>query len=186
MQRGFYFDQSRCSGCFACVVACKDWHDVPAGPVSWIRVTTTEEGQFPNVSVTSVVNLCYHCAEAPCIPACPVGAITKREEDGIVVVDREACLGITSCGSACQVACPYDAPQFEAEPDAKLQKCDLCWDRWAEGKKPICVEACPMRALDAGRLSELESKYGRTKEVVGFTFSQLSKPSIVFKARELR
>jgi len=92
-------------------------------------------------------------------------------------------LGIGSCDGACRAACPYDTPQFGTEPDAKMQMCDLCWDRWAEGKKPICVEACPMRALDAGPLDELESRYGRTKEMVGFTFSEVSKPSIVFKTR---
>ena len=183
MQLGLYFDQSRCTGCLTCIVACKDWHDIPAGPVSWIRVTTTEQGQFPDLSVTFMVNLCYQCAEAPCVPACPVGAITKHNEDGIVVVDREACLGITSCGGTCQEACPYDAPQFKEEIDAKMQKCDLCQDRWVEGKKPICVDACPTRALDAGHLDELEAKYGRTKEVVGFAFSQASKPSIAVKAR---
>ena len=186
MQLGFYFDQSRCTGCFTCVVACKDWHDVPAGPVSYMRITTTEEGQFPNVSVSFLANLCCHCAEAPCIPACPVGAITKRKEDGIVVVDREVCLGATSCGTACQVVCPYDAPQFETEPDAKMEKCNLCLERWKEGKKPICVASCPTRALDAGPLDKLESKYDKIKEVVGFTFSEVSKPSIVFKAKEPR
>ena len=186
MQLGFYFDQSRCSGCFTCVVACKDWHDIPAGPVSWRRVTTTEQGQFPNVSVTFFSSSCYHCAEAPYVPACPVEAITKQKEDGIVIVDRETCLGMESCGGTCQVACPYDVPQFEAESDAKMQMCDLCRARWSEGKKPICVESCPMRALDAGPLDELESRYGRIKEVTGFTFDEMSKPSTVFKARELR
>ena len=186
MQLGFYFDQSRCSGCLTCVVACKDWHDIPEGPVSWRRIITTEEGQFPDVSITFLANHCYHCAEAPCIPICPTKAITKRKEDGIVVVDREACLGIEVCGSVCQVACPYEAPQFGVEPDAKMQMCDLCQDRWTEAKKPICVEACPMRALDAGPITELESMYGRTKELGVFTFNELSKPSIVFKAREPR
>ena len=183
MQLGFYFDQSRCSGCFTCVVACKDWHNILAGQVSYIRVVTMEKGQFPNVSVTFLLNLCYQCAEPICVPACPVEAITKRKENGIVVVDAEACLGAASCGAACRVACPYDAPQFQTEPDAKMQKCDLCLERWVEGKKPICVEACPTRALDAGPLNELESEYGQTKEVEGFTLSQISDPSIVFKAK---
>ena len=45
-QMGFYFDQTRCTGCYACVVACKDWHDIDAGPVSWMRVNTIEKGKF--------------------------------------------------------------------------------------------------------------------------------------------
>lgn len=183
MQLGFYFDQSRCTGCFACVVACKDWHDIPAGPISWRCVTTTEGGRFPNLSVSFLSSACYHCAEPPCVPACPVGAITKRQEDGIVIVDREACLGITSCG-ACQEACPYGVPQFGTEPDALMQKCDLCLERWEEGKKPICVQACPMRALDTGPLDELKSQYGQTKQVEGFTLSEKAVPSVVFKAKD--
>jgi anaerobic dimethyl sulfoxide reductase subunit B (iron-sulfur subunit) len=84
----------------------------------------------------------------------------------------------------CLQACPYDVPQFGAEPDAKMEKCDLCLERWGEDKKPICVQACPMRALDAGPLDELESKYGSTRDVVGFAYSEAAKPSIVFKAKE--
>ncbi len=183
MQQGFYFNQSRCSGCFTCVVACKDWHDIPAGPVFWRRVTTTEQGRFPHVSVTFFSSSCYHCSEPPCVPACPVGAITKREEDGIVVVDHKLCQGKDSC-DLCLQACPYGAPQFGVEDNAKMEKCDLCLDRWLEGKKPICVEACLMRALDAGTMEELEAKYGRTREVIGFTYNETSKPSIVFKAKE--
>jgi len=51
MQMGFYFDQTRCTGCFTCVVACKDWHDVPPGPASWMRVTTVEKGKYPDLFV---------------------------------------------------------------------------------------------------------------------------------------
>jgi len=184
MQFGFYFDQSRCTGCFACVVACEDWHDIPAGPVFWRWINTIEEGQFPNVSVAFLSNSCYHCAEAPCVTACPVEAITKQEEDGIVLVDREKCLGLDGCGGVCQAVCPYDAPKFRAEPDAKMEKCDLCLNRWKENKKPICVEACPMRALDAGPLDELESKYGKNREAIGFLFSEKSRPSVIFKAKD--
>jgi Fe-S-cluster-containing dehydrogenase component len=64
-----------------------------------------------------------------------------------------------------------------------MQMCDLCSERWAEGKKPICVEACIMRALDAGPLDELEAKFGSTKEVTGFTYDKTNQPSIVFKAK---
>ncbi|UCC59478.1 MAG: 4Fe-4S dicluster domain-containing protein, partial [Dehalococcoidia bacterium] len=149
MQMGFYFDQTRCTGCYTCIVACKDWHDVPAGPASWRRVATIEEGEFPDLFVAFYTSSCYHCAEPACVAACPAGAITKRQEDGVVLVDREKCLGKDQC-DLCLQACTYKAPQFGAEPNAKMQMCNLCPDRLEEGKKPICVAGCPMRALDAG------------------------------------
>jgi anaerobic dimethyl sulfoxide reductase subunit B (iron-sulfur subunit) len=92
VQRGFYFDQQRCIGCDTCVVACKQWHQVPDGPASWRRVHTLEEGRFPQVWLVHISLSCCHCAEPACIPACPATAITKRAEDGIVVVDQGLCI----------------------------------------------------------------------------------------------
>ena len=186
MQIGFYFDQTRCTGCGACIVACEDWHDVPAGPAKWMRVLYNETGKCPEVFVSYLVAPCYHCVNPLCIPACPVKAISKRKEDGIIVVNREACLGNVNCKVACLKACPYDAPQFGPEPDAKMQKCDLCLERWEEKKKPICVEACPTRALDAGSLGELEARYGKTKKAEGFVYHKKTMPSIVFKPKRLK
>lgn len=182
MQRKFYFDQTRCTGCEACVVACKDWNDVPAGPASWIRVLTIEKGKYPNALVAFLTTSCYHCARPSCVPACPVAAISKRDEDGIVVVDRETCLGHDNC-EMCLQACPYAAPQFGAEDNAKMQKCDFCLDRWTQGRKPICVDACPMRALDAAPADELEVRYGDRKEATEFTHLAEIGPSIIFKPK---
>ncbi|MDD5127077.1 MAG: 4Fe-4S dicluster domain-containing protein [Dehalococcoidales bacterium] len=181
-QLGFYIDQSRCTGCYTCTVSCKDWHDIPAGPVHWRRVTAIEKGEFPRVFVAFLSLSCLHCAEPACVAACPVNAISKRAEDGIVIVNRDACLGNDDCG-LCKEACPYGAPQFAAEANARMQKCDFCLERWGEGKKPICVESCPMRALDAGLLTEMEAKYGKVRSVEGFTYDTANKPSVVFKAR---
>lgn len=185
MQYGIYIDQNRCMGCYACVVACKDWHDVPAGPASWIRVRTIEKGKYPNVFVAFLPTTCYHCLKPACIEACPANAITKRTEDGIVTVDREACLGKDKCG-LCFEACPYDAPQFSTEDNAKMQKCDLCLDRWLEGKKPVCVSSCPMYALDAGPIDELIAKYGDIRMAEGFVYSADITPSIVYKPKHDR
>ncbi|MBI4285110.1 MAG: 4Fe-4S dicluster domain-containing protein [Chloroflexi bacterium] len=182
MQLGFYFDQTRCTGCYTCVVACKDWHDVPAGPASWRRVETIERGKYPNPFVAFLATSCYHCADPACVTACPTGAITKRQEDGIVLVAPELCLGKDSCG-LCLEACPYRAPQFGAEANAKVQMCDLCLDRWAEGKPPICVAGCPMRALDAGPIEELKAKYGQVQSAEGFTYAPNIRPSVVFKPK---
>jgi NADPH-dependent glutamate synthase beta subunit-like oxidoreductase len=121
MQLGLYFDQNRCTGCFACAIACKDWHDIPAGPARWMRILYQEEGKFPNVFVSHMATPCYHCAEPVCAYVCPNEAVTKRDEDGIVVVDREKCREEKTCGiisgegtdslyaeqeAPCQVSCP--------------------------------------------------------------------------------
>ncbi|MFC1916610.1 FAD-dependent oxidoreductase [Chloroflexota bacterium] len=123
MQTGFYFDQTRCTGCFTCAIACKDWHDIPAGPAKWMRISHREEGRFPELFVSHMASPCYHCAEPVCSFVCPNEAITKRDEDGIVIVNREKCRKEHTCGiisesamgadflygeseAPCQVACP--------------------------------------------------------------------------------
>lgn len=183
MQIGFYFDQTRCTGCGACQVACKDWNDVPAGPENWMRVLYTEKGRFPEVFVSYLIAPCYHCIDPVCVPACPPRAISKRDEDGIVVVDSQFCLGNEQCDVKCLKACPYDAPQFGPEPGAKMRKCDFCLDTWQEGKLPVCVEACPTRALDAGLLDELTARYDHTQEAESFVYSNRTKPAVVFKPK---
>lgn len=182
MQMGFYFDQTRCTGCFTCSVACKDWHDTPAGSANWRRVIEIEKGKFPNLFAAYFVTGCWHCANPACVTDCPVGAISKRQEDGVVIVDQEICLGKDNC-DMCLQACPYDAPQFGAEQNAKMQKCNFCIERLARGKNPICVDACPMRALDAGPLDQLVAKYGHSRDAEGFIYSAELDPSVVFNPK---
>jgi len=113
-----------------------------------------------------------------------VEAITKRESDGFVVVDREKCLGNRECHSLCLNACPWDIPQFGPEENAKMQKCDFCLERLERGQQPICVEACPMYALDIGPLDKLKAKYEDTVEAEGFRYSQRFKPAVTFKPKQ--
>ena len=183
MQLGFFFDQSRCSGCEACMLACRQWHGEDEKAVDLLIVSELEIGQFPHLAVKWVVVPCLHCAEPACVGACPADAILKKTEDGIVVVDQKKCLGKETCGAACQEACPYEAPRFRDEPDARMQKCDFCLDRIDEGQKPLCVIACPMRALEIAVLKELNSKWGKVKEIEGFEYSGETKPSVVFKPK---
>jgi anaerobic dimethyl sulfoxide reductase subunit B len=157
MQIAFFFEQRRCIGCQACVTACRQWHRLAPGEGNWRRLLTRETGKYPNVSVRFLSTACRHCAEPACMEVCPGRAIHKRKEDGIVAVDREACLGADHCGFACREACAFGAPQFEMEAGRKMQKCDFCADRLAEGKRPICVEACITGALDSGPLERRET-----------------------------
>jgi anaerobic dimethyl sulfoxide reductase subunit B (iron-sulfur subunit) len=83
----------------------------------------------------------------------------------------------------CLVACPYGAPQFGAEDNPKMQKCDFCLEEWAQGKQPICVRSCTMRALDAGPIEELRAKYGDVREAEGFSYYEKSEPNIIFKPK---
>ena len=180
MQLGFYFDQTRCTGCYACIVACKDKNNVEAGLASWRRVTSIEKGEYPELFSAFLSSGCYHCGKPACVEACSFGAISKRDEDGVVVVDRESC---TNC-QICLDECPYDAPQFAGGPDDVMQKCDFCLDRQAEGKKPVCVSACPMRALDSGPIDELRTKYGDVREAEGFKYAEKLAPSVIFKPKK--
>lgn len=182
-QIGFYFDQTRCTGCYACVVACKDWHDINAGPVNWVQVKIVENGKFPNPFIAYLVSLCYQCVNPPCALACPVEAISRRESDGIVVVDQNKCLGNGECRTLCLNACPWDAPQFGPEENARMQKCDFCLERLEQGQQPICVEACPMYALDIGPLDKLKAKYGDSMEAEGFRYSERFKPPVIFRPK---
>jgi len=185
MQLGLYFDQTRCVGCFTCVVACKDWHDIPAGPANWMNVRCIEQGKFPDVFVAYLVRPCYHCEDPLCRAHCPTGAISKSDENGIVTVNQDLCLGLSECG-ICKEVCPYGAPQFGAEPDARMQKCELCAERWQQGKKPICVEACLMRALDAGPMEELKKTYGCNQSAAGFVYQAELRPAVIMKAKTVK
>ena len=183
-QFGFYFDQTRCIGCHTCSIACKDWHDIDAGPVNWRRVDLTESGTFPDLFVAYTSTSCNHCAEPPCVKACPEKAINKRESNGIVVVEQGKCLGNEECNGYCLNACPWNAPQFGPEVGAKMQKCDLCVERLEQGKSPICVEACPMYALDADLLEILREKYIEVIKGNESPDSDKFQPSLIFKQKQ--
>ena len=181
-QMGFYFDQTRCTGCYTCSIACKDWNDIPVG-VNWRQINKIEDGKFPKLFLTYLSTACNHCGNPPCVKVCPVEAIIKRESDGIVIVDQDTCLGKTECGAKCLKVCTWDAPQFSSKENAKMRKCTLCVERLEQGKQTICVEACPMYALDVGPIDKLREKYGNNIDAEGFNYSEKYKPSIVFKPR---
>jgi anaerobic dimethyl sulfoxide reductase subunit B (iron-sulfur subunit) len=177
-QYGFLFDQARCSGCQVCTVACKSWHGLPPGPLKYLKVYEYEKGNFPNVRIHFQWVPCYHCQEPDCISNCPCDAIYKEEKYGAVLIDTEKCDGCRRCYDAC----PYGAPVFESdEIGVKAQKCTMCIDRLELGLKPICVLACPDRALDFGPLNTLITRYGGIRDLEDMPSSQIAKPAVVFK-----
>src|SRR3990172_10906926 len=101
---GMVVDLKRCIGCHACAVACKLENATPPG-VFWTRVLEVETCKYPLAKRSFVPVLCNHCQDAPCLRACPSGATTQPESDGIVLVDSNLCIGC----KACVEACPYEA-----------------------------------------------------------------------------
>jgi NADPH-dependent glutamate synthase beta subunit-like oxidoreductase len=156
MQKGFYFDQARCTGCFTCAVACKDWHDTPAGPANWMRIHYREEGNYPKLFVSHVAAPCYHCAEPVCAYVCPNEALTKREEDGIVIVDRDKCRGDKPCGII----------------DASKMGNDFLY---GESKAP-CQEACPAHLYIPGYIALIAR--GKNKEALELIRRNMPLPSV--------
>jgi anaerobic dimethyl sulfoxide reductase subunit B (iron-sulfur subunit) len=148
-QFGFYFDSARCTKCYACEIACLQWHGIEAGTFKLRKVEEVTAGTFPEVKRTFLSLSCHHCGKPPCALVCPSGAISKRTEDGIVLVDSQKCNGC----QACLEACPFGIPQFDR--NGLMHKCDMCLDRLEIGKKPICVDTCPTKALLWGTLNEI-------------------------------
>ncbi|MFQ5938151.1 MAG: sulfate reduction electron transfer complex DsrMKJOP subunit DsrO [Acidiferrobacterales bacterium] len=152
---GMLIDTRRCIGCHACSVACKAEFDVPLGSTrSWVEYV--EKGQYPYVTRNFIPRLCNHCEHPPCVDVCPTRATWKREEDGIVVVDPDICIGCKYCVQAC----PYDA-RFLNPVTGAADKCDFCLHRVSRGLVPACVETCIGRARIFGDLNDPESEISR-------------------------
>ncbi len=168
----FYCDEERCIECNGCTVACAEAHELPVG-ISRRKVVTLNEGIFGKEFSTSVA--CMHCTDAPCEQVCPVDCFYIRE-DGIVLHDKEKCIG---CGY-CLYACPFGAPQFPRDgafgTKGVMDKCTMCaggpeetnsakerelygQNRIAEGKVPICAAMCSTKALIVGDEQEVSKIY---------------------------
>ena len=159
-QYGFYVDLNACIGCKACQMACKDRAQNEVG-ANWRRVIDYGGGEWrkqgeawvQDLFSYSVPTACHHCSNPPCLPVCPTAAI-DRDENGIVIINVDECIGC----HLCEWACPWGAPIFY-EALAVVAKCDYCKDIVDAGGSPACIEACPMRAMEWGDIEELKAAH---------------------------
>lgn len=151
---GWFVDTRRCFGCHGCEVSCKSENDVPLG--SFIRQTFYKDvGEYPKVARMFLPMACQHCEDAPCIKACPCGALHK-ESGGTVAIDYNVCCGHATCVDVC----PYGA--IYIDPVAKQAvKCHNCYHRTENSMEPACVPTCPSEALYFGDLNDPDSKISK-------------------------
>ena len=183
-QYGFHFDATRCTGCKTCVVACCDKNGLEDGR-QFRHVLAYENGGWRQDRMTGawhqdvthdyVSVSCNHCDDPACVKVCPTKAHAKHDDKGgLVLIDPAKCIG---CGM-CAKACPYGAPVLD-EKAHKMTKCDACVDRVVKGELPVCVAACPQRALDFGYVDDLKAKYGEGAHIEPLPSPAMTKPNLL-------
>lgn len=184
---GYALNLSICIGCRKCAQACHEEnnHDRPSSQ-SYIRVFEMNKGGIdfaqgtvdyqhpvPAPDKFYMPVQCQQCDNPPCVDVCPVEA-TWQEQDGVVVVDYDWCIGCRYC----EAACPYHARRFnwarpeipadEINPDQAylsnrirpqgvVEKCTFCLHRTRRGRLPACLEACPTGARVFGNILDPKS-----------------------------
>ena len=162
---GMAINLHRCIGCRTCTVSCKMENQVADG-IARMHVLNSDgtdlgsedrpTGTYPDLVLEWRPVPCQHCDNPPCVEVCPAGATGKRE-DGLVLVDIEACIG---CGM-CVEACPYGARAMDEEAK-KADKCTGCAHRLDGGlDTTMCQMCCPNRAIVAGDLDDASSEVAR-------------------------
>ena len=176
---GMVIDTQHGVGCQTCTVSCKISNEVP-GSAHWNHLESLDgdvlyqsTGTFPRTTLAFRPLLCNHCENPVCAEACPTQAMHK-DENGIVSVDPDRCVGCRYC----EWNCPYGAPQFDPERK-KMTKCDFCRDYLEQGLPPSCVAACPCRALDYGEYDELLKRYGEQAAIAPLPGPELIRPHFI-------
>jgi tetrathionate reductase subunit B len=185
---GMTIDIEKCIGCGNCVLGCSKENEVPAGYFrTWVERYyiadwTSEQPQVdsPNGGMNGfpekypaggkaffVPKLCNHCEHSPCVQVCPVGA-TFESPDGLVLVDKEYCLGCRYCVQACPYGCRFIDPTTET-----AEKCTLCYHRISKGLTTACAENCP---TGARQLADLKNPKDPVHKFLADNMVQVLKP----------
>jgi formate dehydrogenase iron-sulfur subunit len=195
-EKMFLVDTTKCQGCRACQVACKQWNGLPgettaffAGPeytnpkelsaITWnhVKFFNIDRSTAERPIWTIMHKKCYHCNEANCVAVCPQEAITKH--DGWTLIDDEKCIG---CG-ACVNECVYKVPSVSDVDHindigqkivvmGKSHKCNAC----TQNKRdiPACVNTCPSNALLFGDIKTIVSTAKKRVELLKVEFPHIN------------
>lgn len=178
---GMVIDLAKCVGCDTCTVSCKAENRTPPG-VTYNVLLESEQGEFPNVQRINIPRPCMQCDKPPCVQVCPVRASFKND-NGIVIIDYDRCIGCRYCISACPYGARYydfgesyaqemlgyndvQAPEYGVNrgprekgklPEGTVRKCTFCFHRLERGEEPACVETCIGDARYFGDLNDPNS-----------------------------
>jgi molybdopterin-containing oxidoreductase family iron-sulfur binding subunit len=168
---GMVIDLNKCTGCQACVVACKAENNIPfASPkeaqrervISWIEMIPIFEGEYPDIKARFIPRPCLQCDKPPCVKVCPVGA-TYRNEEGIVAQVYSRCIGCRYCTNNCPYTAKYFNwykpfwpeemkaylnPDVSIRPKGVVEKCTFCHHRLQKAKDKARVEKRELKEGD--------------------------------------
>lgn len=158
-QYAMVVDLDRCLGCQGgCQIACKTENNIGLGR-SRSTLYTVTGGTYPDIYMNYVPLMCQQCEEPACASVCPTGACYKSDEDGVIYIDTDTCIGCQSC----QKACPFGANNFNATMRV-MDKCNLCVQLREKGEKPACVNVCAGGALCFGDVNDPTSEVSKLLE----------------------
>ncbi len=138
----FVFDENKCVGCEACIVACVLENGMQF-PEQWRNIYSSNVNKVPNLPLHHLSLACNHCDDAPCMKYCPSDAYYRDSVTNAIIIDSNKCMGCNYC----QWNCPYEAPKYNQALKV-IEKCNFCNSRLKENKKPACACHCPVGALD--------------------------------------
>ncbi len=192
---GLLYDSTLCIGCKACVVACREandtqpefntadklWDtplDLSGDTLNVIKVYSDGTAEYKDQEKDGfafIKKSCMHCVDPSCVSVCPVSAMRKDTETGIVRNDPSACIGCRYCVAAC----PFGVPRFQFDRAfPRIRKCEQCSERQAQGKIPACAEVCPTGATLFGPVGALRDEAERRRALTAGQVTTFSRKTV--------